>query len=96
VLAYLRHAVLDRKAAFPLSSTHYAELQGNANYRQRTDVATVMSLLSGHKTISGIFPIRRAELERALHDRFGRPTKAARVKPLGWGIHFALGEPAKR
>jgi hypothetical protein len=96
VLAYLRQAVLDRKAVFPLSSTHYAELQGNANYRQRTDVAAVMSLLSGHKTISGIGPIRRAELEQALHDRLGRPTESALVKPVGWGVHFALGEPAKR
>ena len=62
VLAYLRHSVLERKAVFPLSSTHYAELQGR-QYRQRTDVAEVMSLLSGHKAISGVGPIRRAELE---------------------------------
>jgi hypothetical protein len=96
VLVYLRQAVLDRKAVFPLSSTHYAELQGNANYRQRTDLAAVMSLLSGHKTISGIGPIRRAELEQALHHRFGRPAEPAFVRPIGWGGHFALGEPAKR
>jgi hypothetical protein len=61
---------------FPLSSTHYVEPQGNANYRQRTDVAAVMSLLSGHQTISGVGPIRRAELERGLHERFGRPAPA--------------------
>jgi hypothetical protein len=96
VLAYLRQAVLDRRAVFPLSSTHHAELHGNVNYRQRTDVAAVMSLLSGHQTISGVGPIRRAELERALHDRFGSPAEPAVVKPLGWGVHFALGQPAKR
>jgi hypothetical protein len=86
VLEYLRQAVLGRKAIFPLSSTHYAELQGNANYRQRTDVAAVMSLLSGHKTISGIGPIRRAELERALHERFGRPAQPTDVKASAGAI----------
>lgn len=96
VLASLRQAVLDRKAVFPLSSTHYAELQGNTNFRQRTDVATVMSLLSGHRTVSGVGPIRRAELEQALHERFGRPAEPALVKPFGWGVHFALGQPAMR
>jgi hypothetical protein len=55
-----------------------------------------MSLLSGHRTISGVGPIRRAELERALHERFGRPAEPPLVKPFGWGVHFALGQPAKR
>jgi len=93
---HLRRSVLDRKAVFPLSSTHHQELQGNRNYRQRTDVASVMSLLSGHKTISGIGPLRRAELEHALNSRFGLPENPAPIKPFGWGVHFALGEPAKR
>jgi hypothetical protein len=96
VLAELQQAVLDRKAVFPLSSTHHAELQGNANYRQRTDVAAVMSQLSGHKAISGVGPIRQAELEQALNGRFGRPAEPAVVKPFGWGSQFVLGQPAMR
>jgi hypothetical protein len=95
VLAFLRQAILDRKAVFPLSSTHYAELQSNVNYRQPTHVAAVMSLLSGHKTISGVGPTRRAELEQALHARFGRPPEPTPAKHFGWGVHFALGQPAK-
>jgi hypothetical protein len=96
VLADLLQTVLDRKAVFPLSSTHHAELQSNANYRQRTDVAAVMSQLSGHKAVSGVGPIRRAELEQALHGRFGRPAEPAVVKPFGWGVQFAFGQPAQR
>ena len=96
VWSNLRQAVLDKKAVFPLSATHYEELQANRNFRQRSDVASVMSLLSGHKTISGIGPIRRAELEGALHDRLGKPLDPTPVKPFGWGINFAFGEPAKR
>lgn len=93
---YLRQAVLDRKAVFPLSAMHYEELQANQNFRQRAAVASVMSLLSGHKTVSGIGPIRTAELEQALHRRFGKPTEPTRVKPFGWGMHFAFGEPGAR
>lgn len=42
VLNYLRQSVPVRKAVFPLSATHYEDLHGDRNYRQRIDVASIM------------------------------------------------------
>jgi hypothetical protein len=73
VLDYLRKARAMGTIACPLSSTHYMETQGNPNFRQRSDVAKVMAELSGLCALSGIGPLRRAELDQALFKRFGRP-----------------------
>lgn len=77
---------------FPLSGTHYMEMQGNPNFRQRSGVATIMAELSGFCALSGIGPLRWAELDQALFVRFGRPDPPRKPKPHGWGFNFAFGE----
>jgi hypothetical protein len=95
VLDYLRKARAMGAIACPLSSTHYMELQGNQNFRQRSDVATVMAELSGFCALSGIGPLRRAELDQALFKRFGRPNPPRKLKPHDWGYDFALSGAPK-
>lgn len=90
-LEYLRGAVADGRVALPLSSTHYAELLQTGSYRQRTDVATVMAELSGFCTISGIGPVRAAEIDQAVFKRFGRPESPRTVRLFGRGAFFAFG-----
>src|SRR6266487_4209779 len=77
------------KIVCPLSLTHYMELSATGNYRQRTDVATVMKTLSGFRTIAPTSVLRRAEIEQALNRRFGKPEVPTRSQPLGIGVFFA-------
>jgi hypothetical protein len=50
-LERLRRAKATGRAVFPLSSTHYMEMAGIKQARERRDVAAVMEELSGFKTI---------------------------------------------
>jgi hypothetical protein len=95
VLDYLRKARTEGVIICPLSGTHYMELQGNRNFRRRSDVAEVMAELSSFSALSGIGPLRRAELDQALFIRFGRPNPPRRLKPHGWGAHFPFGRNAQ-
>jgi len=77
------------KIVCPLSLTHYMELSATGNYRQRTDVATVMATLSGFRTIAPTSVLRRAEIEQALNKRFGKPEVPMQPKPFGFGASYA-------
>ncbi len=77
------------KIVCPLSLTHYMELYATGNYRQRTDVAMVMVVLSGFRTIAPTSVLRRAEIEQALHTRFSKPEIPMRPKPFGLGASYA-------
>ncbi len=77
------------KIVCPLSLTHYMELSATGNYRQRTDVATVMKTLSGFRTIASTSVLRRAEIEQALHKRFGKPEGPMQPQPFGFGVSYA-------
>src|SRR6266699_2321638 len=74
------------KIVCPLSLTHYMELYATGSYRQRTDVATVMSTLSGFRTIASTSVLRRAEIEQALNKRFGKPEEPMQPQPFGFGV----------
>ncbi len=87
-----RYLLEQRKAGTivcPLSLTHYMELSATGNYRQRTDVATVMAELSEFRTIASMSVVRRAEIEQALHKHFGKPEKPIQMQPFGNGVSFA-------
>ncbi len=73
----------------PLSLTHYMELSATGNYRQRTDVATVMAELSQFRTIASMSVLRHAEIEQALHKHFGKPEDPMQTQPFGSGVSFA-------
>jgi len=65
------------------------ELYATGSYRQRTDVATVMSTLSGFRTIASTSVLRRAEIEQALNKRFGKPEEPMQPQPFGFGVMYA-------
>lgn len=89
VYQYLLEQRKADKIVCPLSLTHYMELSATGNYRQRTDVATVMAELSQFRTIASMLVLRRAEIEQALHKRFGKPEEPMRTQPFGSGVSFA-------
>jgi hypothetical protein len=80
------------KIVCPLSLTNYMELSATSNYRQRTDVATVMAKLSGFRTIASTSVLRRAEIEQALHKRFGKPEVPVQPQPFGLGVFYAAND----
>jgi hypothetical protein len=73
----------------PLSLTHYMELAATGSYRQRTDVATVMTELSGFRTISSTTTLKKAEIRQALNKYFGKPVAPIKPEPFGFGAFFA-------
>src|SRR5437763_13995309 len=89
----VHQSLLERTAAgkivCPSSLTHYIELSATGNYRQRTDVATVMAVLSGFSTIAPTSVLQRAEIEQALNKRFGKPEVPMQTQPFGFGVSFA-------
>jgi hypothetical protein len=90
VLEAVRNAS-EAGVAFPLSSTHYIELSGIKDPRQRSDLSAVIASISHCRTL----PPRRALLHHqiltAMHESFGRPTfKPERPELLGVGVHWAF------
>ena len=74
----------DRRATFPLSSTHCVEISNIRSFRQRGDIVKVMEELSGFNYLLGRPQIMRLEVESALDEltsdpfrRFPYPTHRA-------------------
>jgi hypothetical protein len=76
----------------PLSATHYMEMAGITDPRQRADVASVMEELSGFATLLSRAVIMRVEIE-ALLDAVARPRPEpySQVLLIGYGSGPAFG-----
>ncbi|MFE3860831.1 hypothetical protein ACFXPT_10360 [Streptomyces goshikiensis] len=79
-------------ALFPLSATHYMEMSGIQDPRQRADIADVMEELSGFTTLINRTILMRYEIEAALDEMLG--SASTRLDPLplcGRGVGPAFG-----
>lgn len=94
VLAAVRTAAT-AGVAFPLSSTHYIELEKTKNPRKRLPVARLMAEVSRCRTLRSRRVLLRHQMLNALHEHVGRPAFRPRPpEPLGVGAAWAfLGSP---
>ncbi len=77
--------------AFPLSSTHYFELQRTKDPRQRFDVAEVMAPISFCRTIRRRRDLVKHQIKTAFHEQVGRPAfRPAPIEVLGRGVGWAM------
>jgi hypothetical protein len=91
-LERIRRAKAVGRAIFPLSSTHYMEMAGIKQARQRRDVAAVMEELSGFTTIVSRAVIMELEIEAVLDEMIGLREQPYRPLPLlGSGIGRSMG-----
>lgn len=92
-LEVLRHARQTGGFVFPLSSTHYMEMAGIADPRQRSDIAAVMEELSGFNTLVSNSVILQLEIDAVLlalgHPQ---PDPYEPVSLLGRGAGPAFGK----
>jgi hypothetical protein len=87
-----RHARNTRAIVFPISGTHYQEVAGIADPRQRRAIAQAMEELSGFSTLLCHYLVMRLELEAVLDDIGGpRPTPLRPLSLLGRGVGHAFG-----
>ncbi|MFR9797040.1 hypothetical protein ACL02U_14190 [Streptomyces sp. MS06] len=92
-LTAVRDAARSGLYLFPLSLTHYMEMSGIQDPRQRADIAKVMEEVSGFTTLLPHSHIARLEVEAALDQMFatGSP-HIADIELLGHGIGHAMGK----
>ncbi|HEV2772803.1 MAG TPA: hypothetical protein VGV57_08260 [Thermoleophilaceae bacterium] len=93
-LTVVRAAVDRGLASFPLSAAHYLETCRRADPRSRLALARVMSEISRHHTIAGPQALVPAEVEAALHERFGRPLGPKTAQVFGFGASHAFNNPS--
>lgn len=92
-LAAVRVAVASGRYVFPLSLTHYMEMVGILDPRQRGDIADVMEEVSGFSTLLSRTAIMRLEIEAALDRVFATTSPhIADINLLGHGIGHAMGK----
>ncbi|MFK0128858.1 hypothetical protein ACIQRZ_00740 [Streptomyces rubiginosohelvolus] len=91
-LTAVRAAASSGLYLFPLSLTHYMEMAGIRDPRQRADIGDVMEEVSGFTTLLSRTHIMRLEIEAAL-DRALDTTSphVADIELLGHGIGHAMG-----
>ncbi|MER6289151.1 hypothetical protein [Streptomyces sviceus] len=92
-LTAVQEASRSGKYLFPLSLTHYMEMAGIQDPRQRGDIADVMEDLSGFTTLLTNSHIVRLEVEAALDRVFSTDSPhLADLDLLGHGIGHAMGK----
>jgi hypothetical protein len=91
-LKQLRAAKAAGQVVFPLSSTHYMEMAGITQARQRRDIAGVMEELSGFTSLLSRAVVAELEIEAALDElRAPRDVPYAPLGLLGFGFGPSLG-----
>ncbi|MGW6210915.1 hypothetical protein [Streptomyces sp. NPDC055109] len=92
-LTAVRDAAQSGLYLFPLSLTHYMELAGIRDPRQRADIADVMEEVSSFTTLLTRSHIMRLEIEAALDQVFNTSSPhIADIDLLGKGISHAMGQ----
>ncbi|MDQ0598916.1 hypothetical protein QF037_003261 [Streptomyces canus] len=92
-LTAVQDAASSGQYLFPLSLTHYMEMAGIQDPRQRADVANVMEEVSGFTTLLSRTHIMRLEVEAALDRAFDTESPhLADIHLLGHGIGHAMGK----
>jgi hypothetical protein len=92
-LAALRKAKASGKFLFVLSGTHYMEMEGIKNPRQRRDITDVMEELTGFRTLASRAVLIKLEIEAAL-DELVQPREEPlypSLTLLGNGVFHAFG-----
>ena len=79
------------RVVIPLASVHYMEIEGNRDARQRSDLARLMEELSGFACVLPRSSIAQVELDAALAQLLGTPSRFSNAPLLGWGVMQALG-----
>lgn len=79
------------RVVIPLASVHYMEMEGNRDTTRRLDLATLMEELSGFVSVVPRSSIVRVELDAALTQLFGTPSRFTDAPLLGWGVLQAFG-----
>jgi hypothetical protein len=96
-LEAIRSAALAGDAVFPLSATHYMEMTGIANPRQRADLAEVMGEVSGFVSLLDRVLISKAEVEAMLDVMVApHPKEYMPLMLLGDGVGHAFGRKVDR
>lgn len=91
-LTAVRDAARSGLYRFPLSLTHYMEMAGIQDPRQRADIADVMEELSGFTTLLTHTHIMQLEVEEALDQALGTDSPhLTDIELLGYGIGHAMG-----
>ncbi|MFJ6901848.1 hypothetical protein [Streptomyces hokutonensis] len=91
-LTAVRDAASSGLYVFPLSLTHYMEMAGIQDPRQRADIANVMEEVSGFTTLLTRSHIARLEVEAALDQAFATASPhIVDFDLLGHGIGHAMG-----
>lgn len=91
-LTAVRDAASSGLYLFPLSLTHYMEMAGIQDPRQRADIADVMEEVSGFTTLLSRTHIMRMEVEAALDRALDTDSPhLADIELLGHGIGHAMG-----
>jgi len=75
----------------PLASVHYMEIEGNRDERQRSDMAKLMEELSSFVCVLPRSSIAQVELDAALAQLLGTPSRFSNAPLIGWGVMQALG-----
>lgn len=83
----------DRRAIFPLSSTHVVEISNIRSYRQRGDIVEVMEELSGFNYLLGRPQIMRLEVESALDELTeAHPSGRQDIELIGLSALWSFGK----
>ncbi|MFF4263031.1 hypothetical protein [Streptomyces virginiae] len=91
-LQALSEAASSGSAVFPLSATHYMEMSGIRDPRQRADIADVMEELSAFTTLANRTIIMRHEIEAAVDQIIGVPSGTDdSLQILSFGVGHAFG-----
>jgi hypothetical protein len=77
--------------SFPLSDIHYMEVAQRNEWRSRHRLAATMGELSKFHAIAPQAHVVPAEIDAALHARFGRPLRPRPLEVFGVGVRHAIG-----
>lgn len=82
--------------SFPLSNVHYMETGNRRHWDSRRNLADTMARVSRYHAIAPFHAILPAEIEHALHGRFGRPISPLPLQPFGYGVDHAFARKLPR
>lgn len=87
----VKRSVADGTASFPLSTAHVFETWKQHSAKKRQPLAQTMMEISRNDAIAPPQKLVPAEIDQALHRRFGRPDPPADVEPFGIGLAHLSG-----